>query len=135
MPQDSWRIPTSTAATVTASRRSRWVAAVLAACLVTWVTYVPCFLWIFLGAPHIEALRQNQRLSAGLTAITAAVVGVILNLGVTFSIHALWPADQFDWFIAATAVAAFVAMQRFKIGLIPVIASSAGLGLVWKLLL
>jgi len=67
-----------------------WVAAVLAACLVTWVTYVPCFLWIFLGAPHIEALRGNEHLSAALTAITAAVVGVIANLTVFFAVHTVF---------------------------------------------
>jgi chromate transporter len=67
-----------------------WVAAVLGACLVTWVTYVPCFLWIFLGAPHIEALRGNARLSAALTAITAAVVGVIANLALFFAVHTLF---------------------------------------------
>jgi chromate transporter len=71
---------------------NRWVAAVLAACLVTWVTYVPCFLWIFLGAPHIEALRGNARLSAALTAITAAVVGVIANLALFFAVHTLFGA-------------------------------------------
>ncbi|MBA2624525.1 MAG: chromate efflux transporter [Acidimicrobiia bacterium] len=67
-----------------------WVAAVIAACLVTWVTYVPCFLWIFLGAPSVEALRGNERLSAALTAITAAVVGVIANLAVFFAVHTLF---------------------------------------------
>jgi chromate transporter len=67
-----------------------WVAAVLGACIVTWVTYVPCFLWIFLGAPHIEALRGNARLSAALTAITSAVVGVIANLTVFFAVHTLF---------------------------------------------
>jgi chromate transporter len=67
-----------------------WVAAVLGACIVTWVTYVPCFLWIFLGAPHIEALRGNARLSAALTAVTAAVVGVIANLTVFFAVHTVF---------------------------------------------
>src|SRR5438034_160104 len=66
------------------------VAATLGAILTTWVTFVPCFLWIFLGAPFIERLRGNQALSAALTGITAAVVGVILNLAVWFSIHALF---------------------------------------------
>ncbi|GEM46216.1 chromate efflux transporter [Deinococcus cellulosilyticus] len=65
-------------------------AAVLSSVLVTWVTYVPCFLWIFLGAPYIEKLRGNQRLSGALTAITAAVVGVILNLSVWFALHTLF---------------------------------------------
>jgi chromate transporter len=69
-----------------------WIAAVLGACVVTWVTYVPCFLWIFLGAPHIEALRGNACLSAALTAITAAVVGVIANLAAFFAVHTLFGA-------------------------------------------
>ena len=67
-----------------------WVAAVVSACLVTWVTYVPCFIWIFLGAPHIEALRGHRRLSAALTAITAAVVGVIANLALFFAVHTVF---------------------------------------------
>src|SRR5215472_17145761 len=65
-------------------------AATLGAVLTTWVTFVPCFLWIFLGAPFIERLRGKKALSAALTGITAAVVGVILNLAVWFSIHALF---------------------------------------------
>ena len=67
-----------------------WVAAILAATLVTWVTYVPCFVFIFLGAPHIEALRGNRNLSTTLSAITAAVVGVIANLALFFSAHTLF---------------------------------------------
>ena len=67
-----------------------WVAAVIAATLVTWVTYVPCFLFIFLGAPHIESLRGNQNLTATLSAITAAVVGVIANLAVFFAVNTLF---------------------------------------------
>src|SRR5207302_2583415 len=67
-----------------------FVAATLGAMLTTWVTFVPCFLWIFLGAPFIERLRGNRALSAALAGITAAVVGVILNLAVWFSIHALF---------------------------------------------
>ena len=110
-----------------------WVAAIIGATLVTWVTYVPCFLFIFLGAPHIEQLGEQPRLSAALTAITAAVVGVILNLGVKFTTHALWPepAHAFDAFVAVVAVTAFIAMQRFKLGLIPAIAACAALGLLW----
>ena len=64
-----------------------WVAGTLAAVLTTWVTYVPCFLWIFLGAPYIERLRGNRALGSALSAITAAVVGVILNLAVWFALH------------------------------------------------
>ena len=69
-----------------------WVAAVLAALLTTWVTFVPCFLFIFLGAPYVERLRGNRTLSAALTGITAAVVGVIANLGVYFALHTLFRA-------------------------------------------
>ena len=58
--------------------------------LTTWVTFVPCFLWIFLGAPFIEALRGNRALGGALAAITAAVVGVILNLAVWFALHVLF---------------------------------------------
>jgi chromate transporter len=65
-------------------------AATLAALLTTWVTFVPCFLWIFLGAPYIEHLRGNRALSSALSAITAAVVGVILNLAVWFALHTLF---------------------------------------------
>ncbi|MCB1473859.1 MAG: chromate transporter, partial [Rhodobiaceae bacterium] len=64
--------------------------ALLGAVLTTWVTFVPCFLWIFLGAPWMERLRANARLSAALSAITAAVVGVVLNLAVWFAVHALF---------------------------------------------
>lgn len=67
-----------------------WVAAVLASLLTTWVTFVPCFLFIFLGAPYVERLRGNRSLSAALTGITAAVVGVIANLAVYFAVHTLF---------------------------------------------
>ena len=67
-----------------------WVAAVLAALLTTWVTFVPCFVFIFLGAPYVERLRGNRSLSAALSGITAAVVGVIANLAVFFAVHTLF---------------------------------------------
>jgi chromate transporter len=67
-----------------------WVAGVLGATLVVWVTFVPCFIFVFLGAPHVEALRHNRSLSAALTGITAAVVGVIANLSVFFAVHTLF---------------------------------------------
>lgn len=110
--------------------------ATVGALITTWVTFIPCFLFIFLGAPHIEKLGEQPRLSAALTAITAAVVGVILNLGVKFTTHALWPpSGGFDAFIAVLAIAAFIAMQRFKIGLMPVIGACALIGLVKELAL
>lgn len=67
-----------------------WAAALLGALLTTWVTFVPCFLFIFLGAPYIERLRDNRKISAALTGITAAVVGVIANLALYFAEHALF---------------------------------------------
>ena len=66
------------------------LAGTLGGLLTTWVTFVPCFLWIFLGAPFVEALRGNKALAAALAAITAAVVGVILNLAVWFALHVLF---------------------------------------------
>ena len=71
-----------------------WAAAVLASLLTTWVTFVPCFLFVFLGAPYVERLRNNQQLTAALTGITAAVVGVIASLGVYFALHTLFSATH-----------------------------------------
>ena len=71
-----------------------WVAAVIGAMLTTWVTFVPSFLFIFLGAPYIERLRHNQTISAALTGITAAVVGVIANLGTYFALHTLFTRSE-----------------------------------------
>jgi chromate transporter len=111
------------------------LAATLGAALTTWVTFVPCFIWIFLGAPYLEQLRHQTRLTCALSAITAAVVGVVLNLAVWFGLHVILPAgDRVDWFVAAVAVVAFVAMQRFKVGVIPVVFTGAGLGLLQFLL-
>jgi chromate transporter len=126
-----------------------YVAGVLASVLTTWVTFTPCFLWIFLGAPYVERLRGNRALSAALSAITAAVVGVILNLAVWFALHlAFGEVNEVRAFglklqvpVLATinvasvvlAAAAFVAMLRFKVGMMPVIAASAGLGALYYL--
>ena len=66
----------------------------LGSLLTTWVTFVPCFLFVFLGAPYVERLRHNQRLTAALTGITAAVVGVIASLGVYFALHTLFSATH-----------------------------------------
>ncbi len=109
--------------------------ATVGALITTWATFLPCFLFVFLGAPHIEKLREMPRLGAALTAITAAVVGVILNLGVQFAQHALWPdaTGSTDWFVAVVAVAAFIAMERFKLGVMSTIGACAVLGLVWRL--
>jgi chromate transporter len=111
-------------------------AASIGAFITTWVTFVPCFLFVFLGAPYVEGLRHMPRIGAALTAITAAVVGVILNLGVKFSTHALWSEDRsFDGFVAVVAIAAFLAMWRFKIPFTTILVACAVLGLAslwWK---
>ncbi|HUR58663.1 MAG TPA: chromate efflux transporter [Opitutaceae bacterium] len=112
--------------------------ATLGAAITTWTTFVPCFLWIFLGAPHIERLRGNVKLSGALSAVTAAVVGVVLNLAVWFGLQVFFPRGTqeiagIDWFAVVVCVAAFVALQRFKIGVIAIVAASGALGLAWYL--
>jgi len=108
-------------------------AGTLGALITTWVTFLPSFLFVFLGAPHIEGLRDRPALSSALTAITAAVVGVILNLAIWFSWHALRPVGNgIDYFVAVIAIGAWLAMERFKIGVIPVLTVCALLGMVWK---
>ncbi len=111
---------------------------VAGACVATFFTFLPSFLFILVGGPLVEATRHDIRLSGPLTAITAAVVGVILNLALFFAWHVLWPAGfdgGFQWAAAAIGIAAFVAMFRFKVGVIPVIAAcgAAGLTLVFLL--
>ena len=109
------------------------LAATLGAAITTWATFVPCFLWILVGAPYVEILRDNRRLTAALSAITAAIVGVILNLAVWFGWHLLWPASgRFDLFAAVLAVAAFAGMVRWKWDVIPVVGCSAVAGLLWQ---
>lgn len=109
--------------------------ATLSAAITSWVTFLPGFLFVFVGAPHIEKLGKARSLSAALTAVTAAVVGVILNLGVRFSQEALWPANtSFDVFVATVCIAAFTAMRVFKINLVLVIGCSAFLGLAKHLM-
>ena len=125
------------------------VAATLGGLLTTWVTFVPCFLWIFVGAPFAEVLRGSKALAAALAAITAAVVGVILNLAVWFGLHVLFGTllpihiagatlqvpvlSTVDLPSLAIATAAAIAIFRFKVGMIPVLLASAGLGIVYTL--
>jgi chromate transporter len=100
--------------------------AVLAACVVTFFTFLPSFLFILTGAPFIETTHGQLRFTAPLTGITAAVVGVIVNLAVFFAMHVWWPdglGERFDWPSVALSIAAFVALARFKVGVIPVIAA------------
>ncbi|MEK6743534.1 MAG: chromate efflux transporter [Nitrospirota bacterium] len=104
--------------------------------LTTWVTFIPSFMMIFLLAPYIETLRKNESLGKALSAITASVVGVVLNLAVMFTHHTLVPdAGGFDWYALAAAVIAFVGMQWLKWGMVPVIIGSALAGLLWKTIL
>ena len=111
------------------------VAATLGAAITTWTTFVPCFLWIFLGAPHIEQMRRNAGISSTLSAVTAAVVGVVLNLAVWFGVHVLFPASgPIDWFAATVSLSAFVGIIRWKWGVIPVILGAGILGVIYRTL-
>lgn len=126
------------------------IAATLGAILTTWVTFVPCFLWIFAGAPFIERLRGNRALSSALTAITAAVVGVILNLALWFAIHTLFgevrpvatPTGSLDVPVLASinipasllSIGALIAVFRFRIGVLPVLGACAAIGAAYVLL-
>ncbi|TPJ45887.1 chromate transporter [Mesorhizobium sp. B2-7-1] len=114
----------------------------LGSLLTLWVTFVPCFFWIFLGAPYIEQLRQNKALAAALGAITAAVVGVIMNLALWFALHVVfgkvasvgWGVEvpvlsSLDWRAGLLSAAAMVAMFRLKLGMLPTLAGSALAGL------
>lgn len=104
-------------------------AATLGAAVTTWATFLPCFLWIFLGAPHIERLLGNERLTAALSTVTASVVGVILNLAVWFGLHVLFPSSgDYDFVALTIAILAFVALHRFKVGIIPLIVTAAVAG-------
>jgi chromate transporter len=110
------------------------LAGTLGALVTTWVTFVPCFLWILLGAPHIEQLRGNTKLTAALSAVTAAVVGVILNLAVWFGLHALFPAGRtVDWFALIVGAIAFVGMLKWNWNVIPVVIGSGLAGLIYML--
>ncbi|MDO3380173.1 chromate efflux transporter [Geoalkalibacter halelectricus] len=121
-----------------------------ASVLVTWVTFTPCFLWIFLGAPYIERLQSNRALKTALTAVTAAVVGVILNLALWFSLNTLFAEiselhvyrlrillptwSTIDWPALIIAAAAFIAHFHMRTGLIPTLALSASAGILYRLI-
>jgi chromate transporter len=110
------------------------LAATLGALVTTWTTFVPCFLWVFLGAPYIEKLRGAKQLTAALSTVTAAVVGVILNLAVWFGVHVIFPPGRnVDWFAIVVCAIAFVGMLRWKWSIIPVLLGSGMLGLIYTL--
>jgi chromate transporter len=122
------------------------LAGVIGAVLTTWVTFVPCFLWIFLGAPYIERLRGHKSLTTALSAITAAVVGVILNLAVWFSLNVLFGTVEevylgplrlyvpnlgtVDWAALFIALASFAALFHFKVSMLWTLAGAALAGLL-----
>ena len=108
------------------------------ASIATLFTFLPSFLFILLGGPAVEATRHDVKFTAPLTSITAAVVGVVLNLAAFFAYHVLWPqgfAATFEWFSALLGTAAFVALFRYKVGIVPVISACAAIGLCYSLLL
>jgi chromate transporter len=98
--------------------------AILGALVTTYTTFLPCFLFIFLGAPYIEVLRGNKSLTSALSGVTAAVVGVIVNLALVFGLAVIWPHGLMggtNWFAALTSIAAFMALYRFKIDVLWVV--------------
>jgi chromate transporter len=126
------------------------IAGILGATVTVWATFAPCFLWIFLGAPFIEQLRGNRALNGALSAVTAAVVGVILNLAVTFGIVALFdsvrqgellqmtfpvPAiNSVDAFALLLAAGGFVALWKYRVNVLWVVGTSAFAGLAHQTL-
>jgi chromate transporter len=115
-----------------------FASAFIASSIATFFTFLPSFVFIFLGAPFIETTHGNLKLTAPLTAITAAVVGVIVNLALFFAYHVFWPtgfAHTTECPSMMLAVLATVAIFRFKLGVIPVILASGLLGMGWKLLM
>jgi len=125
------------------------LAGTLGGLLATWVTFTPCFLWIFLGAPFIEVLRDNKALNGALSAITAAVVGVVLNLAIWFALHTMFgetaPVQSYglaferpvltsvDPWALALCVAAIVAIFRFKVGMITTLSACSMAGIILHL--
>ena len=108
------------------------------ATVATIFTFLPSFLFILLGAPAVEATRHDVGFTAPLTGITAAVVGVVLNLAAFFAYHVLWPqgfGDNFEWFSALIGLAAFVALFKYKVGIMSVIGAAAAIGLGYSLVL
>ncbi len=124
---------------------SPMLAGTLGGLLATWVTFTPCFLWIFLGAPFIETLRGNKALNGALSAITAAVVGVVLNLAIWFAIHTIFRATvpvrtfplafdaprlaSVDWLALALSIAAIIAIFRFKAPMLATLAACCAAGM------
>jgi chromate transporter len=117
---------------------SLFLAGAVAAMLVTWFTFLPSFVFILMGGPFIETTHNDLKFTAPLTAITAAVVGVILNLALFFGYHVLWPKGfdgAFEWVSALIALGAAIALFRFKANVIHVIGGCAVIGFLVKMFL
>jgi chromate transporter len=108
-------------------------AGVIGALLTTYVTFLPCFFFIFAGAPFIEAMAGNQRIQAALTGVTAAVVGVVLNLAVWFGHKVILPIGGLDFFAVVSAVASLVLLQKFHFPIHYLVPIGAAVGIIWKL--
>jgi chromate transporter len=109
-------------------------AATLGALVTTWTTFTPCFLWIFLGGPYIEKLRGNEALTTALSAVTAAVVGVVLNLAVWFGLHVIFPGNgMVDWFAIVVGTVTFIGMVRWKWDIVPVVLGAGFAGLIFRM--
>ena len=114
------------------------MAGVAGASVATLFTFLPSFLFILVGGPAVEATRHDISFTAPLTGITAAVVGVVINLAAFFAYHVLWPTGfegTFEWFSALIGAAAFIALFRYKVGIVTVIGACAVIGLGYSLLL
>jgi chromate transporter len=107
---------------------------VLGALITTYVTFLPCFMFVFAGAPYFEALSHNRGLQAALTAITASIVGVILNLAVFFALKVLFPEGRgLDLYAIVAAIASYLALWRFKVPVFYLVPAGALAGMIWTL--
>src|SRR5690606_15227699 len=116
---------------------SAFATGALAACLVTWFTFLPSFLFILIGGPLVESTHGELKFTAPLSAITAAVVGVIVNLALFFAYHVLWPegfSGRFDWPPALLTLGAALALFVWRRGVIQVLLACAAVGLAVHLL-
>jgi chromate transporter len=105
---------------------------ILGALVTTYVTFLPCFMFVFAGAPYFEALEGNRGLQASLTAVTAAIVGVILNLAVFFALKVLFPEGRgVDGYALVVAIASYLALWKLKTPVYYLVPAGALLGMLW----
>ncbi len=108
-------------------------AGIIGALLTTYVTFLPCFFFIFAGAPFIEAMAGNQRIQAALTGVTAAVVGVVLNLAVWFGYKVILPSNGIDLFGLTSAVISLLLLQKFHLRIHYLVLVGAAAGVIWRM--